>query len=71
VLAVPVAPPETIESLRSEVDDVVCVSTPVAFRAVGQFYEEFQQTTDDEVIRLLDAAQVRWGGDSRCADQVP
>ena len=59
VLAVPVAPPETIESLRDEVDDVVCLSTPEIFNAVGQFYQDFSQTTDDEVIRLLDAMQVR------------
>ncbi|HXQ22717.1 MAG TPA: phosphoribosyltransferase [Candidatus Acidoferrales bacterium] len=56
VLAVPVAPPETIESLRSEADDVVCLSTPAYFHAVGQFYNDFTQTTDEEVIRLLDAA---------------
>ena len=56
VLAVPVAPPETIESMRSEADDVVCLSMPAYFHAVGQFYNDFTQTTDEEVIRLLDAA---------------
>jgi putative phosphoribosyl transferase len=65
VLAVPVAPPETIESLRAEVDDVVCLSTPEMFQAVGQFYEDFRQTTDDEVIRLLDVMQV--GSESQVA----
>jgi putative phosphoribosyl transferase len=59
VLAVPVAPPETIESLRPEVDAVVCLSTPAFFHAVGQFYENFSQTTDEEVVELLDAAQRR------------
>ncbi len=59
VLAVPVAPPETIESLRPEVDAVVCLSMPPFFHAVGQFYENFSQTTDEEVIELLDAAQER------------
>lgn len=57
VLAVPVAPPETIESLRPEADEVVCLSTPVFFHAVGQFYENFRQTTDEEVIELLEAAR--------------
>ncbi len=59
VLAVPVAPPDTIESLRPEVDDVVCLSTPPMFHAVGQFYRDFSQTTDEEVIRLLEAARQR------------
>jgi putative phosphoribosyl transferase len=57
ILAVPVAPPETVESLRPEVDELVCLSTPVFFHAVGQFYEDFRQTTDDEVVRLLEAAR--------------
>ncbi len=56
VLAVPVAPPETIESLRPEADEIICLSTPPYFFAIGQFYENFEQTTDEEVIRLLDAA---------------
>jgi putative phosphoribosyl transferase len=59
VLAVPVAPPDTIESLRPEVDDVVCLSTPALFHAVGQFYEDFTQTTDEQVIELLEAARRR------------
>lgn len=57
VLAVPVAPPQVIDSLRSEVDEVVCLSTPAYFRAVGHFYKDFGQTTDEEVIRLLEAAR--------------
>ena len=59
VLAVPVAPPDTIESLRPEVDDLVCLSMPVFFHAVGQFYEDFRQTSDEEVIQLLDDARQR------------
>ena len=59
VLAVPVAPPDTIESLRSEVDDVVCLSTPAFFQAVGQFYYDFRQTSDEEVVELLDAGRRR------------
>lgn len=53
-LAVPVAPPSTIEKLRGEVDHIVCVSMPEPFFAIGQFYMDFRQTTDEEVIRLLE-----------------
>jgi putative phosphoribosyl transferase len=60
VLAVPVAPPETVESLRSEVDEVVCLSTPSLFGAIGYFYHDFRQVDDDEVSRLLaEAARAR------------
>ena len=59
VLAVPVAPEETIESLRPEVDDLVCLSTPEFFAAIGEFYEDFRQTSDKDVTDLLDAAQRR------------
>ncbi len=58
-LAVPVAPAETIESLRAEVDAVVCLYTPIPFGAVGEFYDDFSQTSDEEVIRLLEAARER------------
>lgn len=57
VLAVPVAPPDTVASLRSEVDDLVCLHSPEDFYAVGQFYDDFSQTTDDDVVRLLKAAR--------------
>ena len=53
VAAIPVAPPEGAESLRAEADDVVCLYTPTLFYAVGQFYDDFGQTTDDEVVFLL------------------
>lgn len=56
VLAVPVAPAETIEMLRPEVDDLVVLLVPEMFGAVGRFYEDFEQTSDEEVVRLLDAA---------------
>lgn len=59
VLAVPVAPPETIEALSPEADDVVCLSTPTDFVAIGEFYQDFSQTGDEEVIRLLEAAAHR------------
>ncbi|MBI1783584.1 phosphoribosyltransferase [Candidatus Sumerlaeota bacterium] len=57
VLAVPVAPPETVEALRPEVDDLVCLDTPRNFMAVGAHYEEFDQTSDKEVIDLLERAR--------------
>jgi predicted phosphoribosyltransferase len=53
VLALPVGPPDTCERLKSDYDDVVALVTPVAFMAVGQWYRDFSQTTDDEVRRLL------------------
>lgn len=54
IVAVPVAPPETIESLRDEANAVICPLTPSAFFGIGQWYEDFSQTTDEEVRRLLD-----------------
>jgi len=63
VAAVPVAPPEGCESLRAEADDVICLYTPIMFYAVGQFYEDFGQTSDEEAIALLRAReQERHGG---------
>ncbi len=57
VLAVPVAPGETIRALRGEADEVVCLSSPASFYAIGQFYRDFHQCTDDEVIRLLESSR--------------
>lgn len=56
VLAVPVAPKETIESLRREVDEIVCLQTPDPFYAIGAFYADFRPIEDADVIRLLRAA---------------
>ncbi|MDI3338083.1 phosphoribosyltransferase family protein [Defluviimonas aestuarii] len=55
VLAVPVAAPDTLEEMRSEVDLVICPNVPAYLGAIGAFYAVFDQTSDDEVIRLLDA----------------
>ena len=57
VLAVPVAPADTVAQLRAEVDDLVCLSQPAFFHAVGLHYRDFHQIEDDEVIALLDAAR--------------
>ncbi len=59
VLAVPVAPPETVARLRVEVDDLVCPWEPQPFDAIGCFYDDFHQLADDEVIAGLDEA-ARW-----------
>lgn len=56
VVAVPVAPTDAISALRPEVDDLVCLATPEPFHAVGPHYADFGQTTDQEVIDLLNAA---------------
>jgi len=53
VLAVPVAPPRTAERLGEAYDDVVVLASPPAFFAVGEFYTDFRQVTDDEVRQLL------------------
>lgn len=53
VLAVPVAPPDTIADLREEADEVICLQTPRHFGAIGFFYHDFTQTSDDEVVALL------------------
>ena len=57
VLAVPVAPEHTLERLRREVDQIVCLDTPADFMAVGEFYWQFPQLRDEEVIALLDQAR--------------
>jgi putative phosphoribosyl transferase len=54
VLAVPVAPADSLRELALECDHVVCLATPEPFFAVGQHYHDFTQTEDEEVIRLLD-----------------
>src|ERR1700704_4476012 len=53
VVAVPTASPETCEEMRAEVDDVICAITPEPFHAVGLWYQDFSQTTDEEVRGLL------------------
>lgn len=53
IVAVPIMPPETVHELARQVDEVVCLEVPEFFGAVGQFYEEFNQVADVEVINLL------------------
>lgn len=54
ILAVPVAPPETVARLEQEADSVICLEQPVRFGAISLFYGQFPQTTDEEVNALLD-----------------
>lgn len=56
ILAVPVGPPRSIEALKPLADEVVVLAMPEPFWAVGRFYEAFPQVTDDQVVKLLQAA---------------
>ena len=55
ICAVPVAPPDTLAKVKPYADEVVCLSAPPMFYAVGQFYASFPQVSDEEVIKLLAA----------------
>jgi putative phosphoribosyl transferase len=61
VLAVPVASREAVAALSTDVDELVCLAQPALFRAVGEHYADFDQVSDDEVVRLMrmDAADRR------------
>jgi putative phosphoribosyl transferase len=59
VVAVPVAPASTIDELKTEVDEVICVSTPEFFYAISLWYDEFPQTSDEEVRELLKEAEMK------------
>ncbi len=58
ICAVPVSPPDTLEKMRPYCDEVVCLYAPEGFRAVGQFYQDFDQVSDEEVIAILRSRQV-------------
>ncbi|EEG77831.1 phosphoribosyltransferase [Dethiobacter alkaliphilus] len=62
VLAVPVAPPDTVETLSQEVDRIYCPLQPENFYAVGQFYDDFNQLTDDEISRMLQKRETQYPG---------
>jgi len=63
VLAVPVSAPDTARAVSSEVDELVCLETPPGFMAVGQYYMDFEQTSDEEVIELIERARREAEGD--------
>jgi putative phosphoribosyl transferase len=62
ILAVPVAPPEAIQRLNEEADEVCVLTTPEPFFAVGQWYADFPQVSDEEVVQLLSRSADRGGG---------
>jgi len=62
-VAVPVGPPDTCEGLAQEADEAICLSTPPFFQAVGQYYEDFSQTSDDDVRELLTRAAQESSGE--------
>jgi predicted phosphoribosyltransferase len=53
VVALPVGPPETVETLQQMVDELICLETPFDFMAVGAHYSDFTQVSDSEVVDLL------------------
>lgn len=59
IVAVPVAARQTCDELRGDVDEVICAETPEPFMAVGSWYDDFRQTTDEEVKMLLEKAAGR------------
>ncbi len=70
VLAVPLAPQSSIDALASVADDVVCAEVPEPFLAIGQWYVDFAQTADAEVVDLLQrAGQGRWADDGAPAER--
>jgi putative phosphoribosyl transferase len=61
ILAVPVAPDDGVAAMRDVADEVVVVDTPPWFFSIGEFYQDFAQTSDEEVVSLLDKAAARSG----------
>jgi putative phosphoribosyl transferase len=61
IVAAPIAPPRVVESLRKVADEVIVLQSPESFGAIGQFYDDFSQTSDEEVVRLLERARSRDG----------
>ena len=68
VLAVPVAPHDWTERLGEDADELICPHTPRDFYAIGQFYADFSQTADEEVVACLKEAQARTAGTGRTPD---
>jgi putative phosphoribosyl transferase len=61
IVAVPAAAPSTCDEFRSEVDEIVCAETPQPFYAVGAWYEDFSQVSDDQVRKMLEDVQNQEG----------
>ena len=62
IVALPVAPPETADELRRMADEFICLETPSYFMAVGAFYQDFTQVTDEEVVKILEKSRTGRGG---------
>ena len=62
VVAVPVGPPDTCREIEEQADETICLSTPEFFQAVGQYYDDFSQTTDEDVRGLLAHGAEEQGG---------
>jgi predicted phosphoribosyltransferase len=69
VVAVPVGPPDTCSEIKQEADVTICLSTPPFFQAVGQYYEDFSQTSDDDVRELLTSAAQEISGENSVNQQ--
>jgi putative phosphoribosyl transferase len=69
VLAVPVAPGGSIEALREEADEVLCLASPEPFYAIGLYYRDFHQVSDEEVMRLL--AEANGGAPEKSCEDRP
>ena len=65
IVAVPVGPPDTCHELEQQADETICLSTPEFFQAVGQYYEDFSQTSDDDVRELLTTAAQKISGNQQ------
>jgi predicted phosphoribosyltransferase len=70
ILAVPVAPADTLDALRGEVDELVCLESYSFFGAIGAYYRDFSQVEDEEVIVLLEEAAHRKGAGSTSAGET-
>lgn len=57
IAALPVAPPETAEELRQMADELICLETPYDFMAVGSYYQDFTQVTDEDVVKILERSK--------------
>ncbi len=57
IVAVPVAPPETVQKLKRAADEVICIEQPAYFMAIGEFYRNFDQVEDEEAKKVLDDAK--------------
>jgi predicted phosphoribosyltransferase len=70
IVAVPVGSPDTCGEMGKEADEVICDHTPEPFHAVGLWYEDFSQTSDEEVQKLLEEARLWQAGRAGCIPQA-